>query len=48
MTVPIEPMFVSFLEALSGPFAGLEPDTAEENLQARIRGMLMMAMSNNW
>lgn len=48
MTVPIEPMFVSFLEALSGPFAGLEPDTAEENLQARIRGMLMMAMSNKF
>ena len=48
MTVPIEPMFVSFLDALSGPFAGLEPDTAEENLQARIRGMLMMAMSNKF
>ena len=48
LTVPIEPMFVSFLDALSGPFAGREPDTAEENLQARIRGMLMMAMSNKF
>jgi len=41
-------MFASFLDALEGPFAGREPDVAEENLQARIRGMLMMALSNKF
>ncbi len=48
MTIPIETMFASFLDALEGPFAGREPDVAEENLQARIRGMLMMALSNKF
>ncbi|OGI48593.1 MAG: NAD+ synthase [Candidatus Muproteobacteria bacterium RBG_16_65_34] len=44
--IPIEPMFEAFLEALKDEFRGLKPDTTEENLQARIRGMLLMAISN--
>lgn len=44
--VPIEPMFQAFLQALAEPFAGLPEDTTEENLQARIRGTLLMAYSN--
>jgi NAD+ synthase (glutamine-hydrolysing) len=44
--IPIEPMYEAFLGALKGEFAGLPPDTTEENLQARTRGMLLMAISN--
>lgn len=47
-TVPIEPMFNAFLEALQAPFGDLPPDVAEENLQARIRGDLLMAYSNKF
>ncbi|HSS46273.1 MAG TPA: NAD+ synthase [Burkholderiales bacterium] len=42
----IKSMFDAFLQALSSEFAGLPADTAEENLQARIRGTLLMALSN--
>ncbi|HNL28030.1 MAG TPA: NAD(+) synthase, partial [bacterium] len=45
-SVPIEPMFRSFLESLSGSFQGLPEDTTEENIQARIRGNILMAFSN--
>lgn len=45
-SLPIEPIHDTALGALSGEFAGLEPGTAEENLQSRIRGMLVMALSN--
>lgn len=44
--IPIEPMFEAFLGALQSEFKGLAPDATEENLQARIRGMLLMAISN--
>jgi NAD+ synthase (glutamine-hydrolysing) len=44
--IPIEGMFEATLAALSGQFAGREPDTTEENIQARIRGLLLMAISN--
>jgi NAD+ synthase (glutamine-hydrolysing) len=44
--IPIEPMFEAFLAALQDEFQGRKPDTTEENLQARIRGMLLMAISN--
>lgn len=44
--IPIEPMFESFLGALQDEFKGLAPDATEENLQARTRGMLLMAISN--
>ncbi|MCK5812947.1 MAG: NAD+ synthase [Cocleimonas sp.] len=44
--IPIEPIFNSFMDALSEEFANLERDVTEENLQARSRGVLLMAMSN--
>src|SRR6266536_716741 len=44
--LPIEPVVEAFAEVLAEPFAGREPDLTEENLQARIRGVLLMALSN--
>jgi len=44
----IEPMFDSFLNTLSPYFSGTEPNVAEENIQARIRGTLLMAYSNKF
>jgi NAD+ synthase (glutamine-hydrolysing) len=44
--IPIEPMFNAFLQQLAPVFAGRAVDTTEENLQARCRGMLLMAISN--
>ncbi len=44
--IPIEPMFNAFLVALADEFRGLPADTTEENIQARIRGVLLMAISN--
>jgi NAD+ synthase (glutamine-hydrolysing) len=44
--IPIEPMFEAFLAALQEEFRGMPPDTTEENIQARVRGMLLMAISN--
>jgi NAD+ synthase (glutamine-hydrolysing) len=41
-------IFRSYLETLRQPFAGRPPDVAEENLQARIRGNLLMALSNKF
>jgi NAD+ synthase (glutamine-hydrolysing) len=46
--IAIEPIFESFAAALAPSFAGREPDLAEENLQARIRGTLLMALSNKF
>jgi NAD+ synthase (glutamine-hydrolysing) len=47
-TIPIEPVFRAFLDSLSGPFKGTESGIAEENLQARIRGTLLMGLSNKF
>ena len=44
--IPIEPMFNTTLAVLSDLFAGLKPDTTEENIQARCRGIILMAISN--
>jgi NAD+ synthetase len=44
--IAIKPMYEVFVQALAGEFKGLKEDTTEENLQARIRGTLLMAMSN--
>ncbi len=44
--MPIEPAFQSFLEILQPVLAGRPPDTTEENIQARCRGVLLMAISN--
>ena len=46
LTIPIEPAHQAFLEMLAGPFAGLEPGLAEENVQARVRGTILMTLSN--
>lgn len=46
--VPIEPMFESYLGGLRDAFAGRPWDITEENLQARIRGTLLMAFSNKF
>jgi NAD+ synthase (glutamine-hydrolysing) len=46
--LPIAPCFDAFLATLEGEFKGRAPDTTEENLQARIRGTLLMALSNKF
>ena len=49
-TIQINPIFESFTASLSNEFIGTEWDATEENIQSRIRGNLVMAMSNkfNW
>ena len=44
--IAIEPAMRTFADMLAPQFAGLPEDTTEENLQSRIRGMLLMALSN--
>ncbi len=44
--ISIEGMFEATLAALKDEFAGLPPDTAEENIQSRCRGVLLMGISN--
>jgi NAD+ synthase (glutamine-hydrolysing) len=44
--IPITPMFEAFRASLANEFAGLPEDATEENIQARIRGTLLMALSN--
>ena len=46
--IPIADVFESFLSSLEGSFAGTGPGVAEENLQARIRGALLMGLSNKF
>ncbi len=46
--IPIEGVLASFTDALAPSFAGREPDLTEENLQARARGTLLMALSNKF
>ena len=46
--LPIEPVMAAYQETLREEFAGREPDLTEENLQARIRGNLLMALSNKF
>ena len=44
--LPIEPMYEAFMATLADEFAGTKKDTTEENLQARCRGVMLMAISN--
>jgi NAD+ synthase (glutamine-hydrolysing) len=44
--IPIKQPYQCYLELLEGHFAGAEPDITEENIQARIRGNILMAFSN--
>jgi NAD+ synthase (glutamine-hydrolysing) len=46
--LPIDDIYGGYERALSGSFEGREPDLTEENLQARIRGVLLMALSNKF
>jgi NAD+ synthase (glutamine-hydrolysing) len=46
--VPISPIYDEFLRALDPLFAGAPRDVTEENLQARLRGVTLMALSNKW
>ena len=48
LELPIEHLARTYGAALAGPFAGTAPGVAEENLQARIRGNLLMALSNKF
>ncbi|MGH7254588.1 MAG: NAD+ synthase, partial [Nitrospirales bacterium] len=47
-TIPITELFTSYRKVLDPVFEGREPDTTEENIQARIRGNLLMALSNKF
>jgi NAD+ synthase (glutamine-hydrolysing) len=48
LELSIEPIVEQFFEMLAEPFRGHEPDITEENLQARARGVLLMALSNKF
>jgi NAD+ synthase (glutamine-hydrolysing) len=48
LRLPITPPFRAILRTLAKPFKGLKEDAAEENIQARVRGMLLMALSNKF
>ncbi len=47
-TLSIEPAYVAMLDILAPSFAGRAADLAEENLQSRLRGVLLMALSNKF
>jgi NAD+ synthase (glutamine-hydrolysing) len=46
--IPIEKAFTAYLETLAEPFKGTQPDITEENMQARIRGNILFALSNKF
>jgi NAD+ synthase (glutamine-hydrolysing) len=46
--IPIEKAFSSYLETLEEPFKNTQPDVTEENIQARIRGNILFALSNKF
>jgi NAD+ synthase (glutamine-hydrolysing) len=48
MTVPIEEAFSAYLGTLAEPFKGTQSDITEENIQARIRGNILFALSNKF
>jgi NAD+ synthase (glutamine-hydrolysing) len=48
LTLPIEKAFQAYLDTLAKALAGTQPDVTEENIQARIRGNLLMALSNKF
>ncbi|WP_456381540.1 NAD+ synthase [Persephonella sp.] len=47
-TIPITDIFDTYIKELEPVFKGLQPDVTEENLQARIRGNILMALSNKF
>jgi len=46
--INIQPVFEQFLQSLQPQFANIQPDLTEENLQSRIRGTILMALSNKF
>ncbi|MGH2738916.1 MAG: NAD+ synthase [Actinomycetota bacterium] len=46
--IDIDQIFQTYLEALADPFRGTEPNVAEENIQARVRGNLLMGVANKF
>ena len=48
LVIPIEQAFISMKETMKNEFSGLKENIAEENLQARIRGNILMALSNKF
>jgi len=48
LILPIAPIMKTYETTLAGAFAGLPPDVTEENIQSRIRGNLLMALSNKF
>jgi NAD+ synthase (glutamine-hydrolysing) len=48
LTVPIERAHAAFIDMLAEPFAGTDEGLAEENLQARVRGTILMTISNKF
>ncbi|MGQ9645899.1 MAG: NAD+ synthase [Thermodesulfobacteriota bacterium] len=48
LVIPITGVFEAYLQTLAPSFKGLKPDVAEENIQARIRGNILMALSNKF
>ncbi|MFH1752633.1 MAG: NAD+ synthase [Candidatus Omnitrophota bacterium] len=48
ITLPIEKIYKTYLRSLKKAFKGMRPNVAEENLQARVRGNLLMALSNKF
>jgi NAD+ synthase (glutamine-hydrolysing) len=48
MTIPIEDTFSQYLKMMKPAFKGTKPNEAEENMQARIRGNILMALSNKF
>ena len=47
-TVPIDSLFTAFLDQLEPVFEGRKPDITEENIQARVRGVILMSLSNKF
>jgi NAD+ synthase (glutamine-hydrolysing) len=48
LALPITPVFKAYKQGLARPFKGLKEDVTEENIQARVRGTLLMALSNKF
>jgi NAD+ synthase (glutamine-hydrolysing) len=48
LEIPFDKIYQQYLDTLAEPFSGKEPDVTEENIQARIRGNILMALSNKF
>ena len=48
LEIPISPVFAAFNDSLADAFEGCAPDVTEENIQARVRGTMLMALSNKF